>query len=390
LYPRSLPLRKITAASRIVRAAVALSTGVCAIDPHGSKDRTDMVRTLQACAWSLCALALLAGPRVAFAQSVADFYTGKTVTILVGSDVGGGYDLTARTLAHHLARHVPGHPNIIVQNKPGASSIVAANYVYEIAPKDGTVIAAVQRPIPFQTLFGDAGVRFDVRKMQWLGSTTNELGVVVAWHTAPQRTFDDLLKLEMVIGGNGPATDTELFPRAMNHVLGTKFRIVSGYPGQAQIALAMEREEVQGTGNWSFSDIEKGHPDWIADKKIRILLQLGLARSPSPDLRDVPLVMDVTRNRAERQVFEILMGMKALGRPYFVAPGVPKDRADALRQAFMATMIDAEFLDEAKRTLGPIDPISGPDMQAIISNVYALPSDVIVKAREAVKNPGSN
>jgi tripartite-type tricarboxylate transporter receptor subunit TctC len=349
-----------------------------------------MVRTLQACAWSLCALALLAGPRVAFAQSVADFYTGKTVTILVGSDVGGGYDLTARTLAHHLARHVPGHPNIIVQNKPGASSIVAANYVYEIAPKDGTVIAAVQRPIPFQTLFGDAGVRFDVRKMQWLGSTTNELGVVVAWHTAPQRTFDDLLKLEMVIGGNGPATDTELFPRAMNHVLGTKFRIVSGYPGQAQIALAMEREEVQGTGNWSFSDIEKGHPDWIADKKIRILLQLGLARSPSPDLRDVPLVMDVTRNQAERQVFEILMGMKALGRPYFVAPGVPKDRADALRQAFMATTIDAEFLDEAKRTLGPIDPISGPDMQAIISNVYALPSDVIVKAREAVKNPGSN
>jgi hypothetical protein len=326
----------------------------------------------------------------ASAQSVADFYQGKTVTISVGSDVGGGYDLTARTLAHHLARHVPGHPNIIVQNKPGASSIVAANYVYEIAPKDGTVIAAVQRPIPFQTLFGDAGVRFDVRKMQWLGSSTNELGVVVAWHTAPQQTFDDLFRFEMVVGGTGPATDPELFPRAMNHVLGTRFRIVSGYPGQAQIALAMEREEIQGSGNWSFSDIEKGHPDWIANKKIRILLQLGLARSPSPVLRDVPLVLDVARSPAERHVFEILMGMKALGRPYFVAPGVPKDRSDALREAFMATMNDPDFLDEAKRVLGPIDPISGADMQGIIANVYALPPEVIATARAAVKIPGSN
>jgi tripartite-type tricarboxylate transporter receptor subunit TctC len=261
--------------------------------------------------------------------------------------VGGGYDLTARTLAHYIARYIPGRPNVIVQNKPGASSLVAANYVYEIAPKDGTVIAAVQRPIPFQTLFGDAGVRFDVRRMQWLGSTTNELGVVVAWHTAPQQTADDLFKLEMVVGGSGAATDPELFPRAMNSILGTRFRIVSGYPGQAQIALAMERGEVQGSGNWSFSDIEKGHPDWIRDRKIRLLLQLGLARSPNPDLRDVPLVMDITRNETERHVFEVLMGMKALGRPYFVAPAVPRDRSDALRMAFMATMNDADFLDEA-------------------------------------------
>lgn len=348
-----------------------------------------------ACAWSsyaraLVALALVTYAAAAHAQTVADFYRGKTVTILVGSDVGGGYDLTARTLAHYLARHIPGRPNIIVQNKPGASSIVAANYVYEISPKDGTVIAAVQRPIPFQTLFGDAGVRFEVRKMQWLGSTTNELGVVVAWHTAPQKSVDDLFKSEMVIGGNGPATDTELFPRAMNRVLGTKFRIVSGYPGQAQILLAMEREEIQGTGNWSFSDIEKGHPDWIADKKIRILLQLGLAKSPNPVLRDVPFVTEVAHTPAQRHVFEILMGMKALGRPYFVAPGVPKDRADALRAAFMATMDDPEFQDEARRTLGPIDPIAGADMQDIIANVYALPPEVIAQAREAVKTTGAN
>jgi tripartite-type tricarboxylate transporter receptor subunit TctC len=354
-----------------------------------------MLERPRAFAWSssaltLVAVAVLTCSAAARAQPAADFYRGKTVTVLVGSDVGGGYDLTARTLAHYLGRHIPGRPSIIVQNKPGASSIVATNYVYEISPKDGTVIGAVQRPIPFQTLFGDAGVRFDVRRMQWLGSTTNELGVVVAWHTAPQRSPDDLFKTEMLIGGNGPATDTELFPRAMNHVLGTRFRIVSGYPGQAQIALAMEREEVQGTGNWSFSDIEKGHSDWIADKKIRILLQLGLARSASPALRDVPLVMDIARTPAQRHVFEILMGMKALGRPYFVAPGVPADRTDALRTAFMATLKDPDFLDEAKRTLGPIDPIAGADMQDIIAKVYALPPEVIAQAREAVKTTGAN
>ena len=344
---------------------------------------------LKAYVVSACMLALLSS-QAAFAQSVADFYKGKTITIVVGSDVGGGYDLTARTLAHHLARHIPGQPSIIVQNKPGASSIVAANYVYEIAPKDGTIIAAAQRPIPFQTLFGDTGVRFDVRKMQWLGSTTNELGVVVAWHTAPQQTFADLYKSEMLIGGTGPATDPELFPRAMNRVLGTRFRIVGGYPGQAQVALAMERGEIQGSGNWSFSDIEKGHPDWITEKKVRLLLHLGLAKSQNPILREVPLVLDVARNDDERHVFEILMGMKALGRPYFIAPGVPADRTQALREAFMATMRDPQFLQEAQQVLGPIDPVSGADMQVIIANVYALPASVVAQAREAVKVSGSN
>jgi tripartite-type tricarboxylate transporter receptor subunit TctC len=379
----------------IVFAVRTSSTRAGAIDPRGGGKR-NRIKTPPAGARCLCAAAVLMGlaalacPDAAIAQSVADFYQGKTVTILVGSDVGGGYDLTARTLAQYFGRHVPGHPNVIVQNKPGASSIAASNYVFEIAPKDGTVIAAVQRPIPFQTLFGDTGVRFDVRKMQWLGSSTNELGVVVAWHSAPQRTVDDLFKSEMVIGGTGPATDPELYPRAMNRVLGTRFRIVSGYPGQAQVALAMEREEIQGSGNWSFSDIEKGHPDWIADKKIRMLLQLGLTKSPNPALRDVPLVMEIARNPAGRHVFEILMGMKALGRPYFVAPGVPPDRTEALRAAFMATMNDPEFLDEAKRLLGPIDPTSGADMQSIIANIYALPAEVIATAREAVKTPGAN
>ena len=324
------------------------------------------------------------------AQSVAEFYRGKTVTIVVGSDVGGGYDLTARTVARHLARHIPGRPNIVVENKPGAGAIIASNYVYEIAPKDGTVIGAVQRPIPSQVLFGDTGVRFDVRKMQWIGSTTDELGVVVAWHTAPHKTIGDVFNREMIVGGPGTATDPELFPRAMNKVLGTRFKIVSGYKGMAQLVLAMEREEVQGIGNWSFSDIEKGRADWVAERKIRVLLQIGLKRSPSPLLRDVPLMADIARDDEQRSIFNILLGMKAMGRPYFIAPGVPAARTDALRSAFMATMRDPEFLAEAAKTLGQIDPLTGLEMQKLILDVYALPPEVIARAREAVKVSSAN
>jgi tripartite-type tricarboxylate transporter receptor subunit TctC len=346
-----------------------------------------MINKIGVLASSLCVLAASTCAADAQAQSVADFYKGKTITVIVGSDVGGGYDLTARTVARYLGRYIPGHPSVIVQNKPGASAIVASNYVYEIAPKDGTVIAAVQRPIPLQTLFGETGVRFDVRQIQWLGSTTNEVGVVVAWHTAPQQSFDDLFKSEMIVGGTGPATDPELIPRAMNNVLGTKFRIVSGYKGQGQMVLAMERGEIQGSGNWSFSDIEKQHPDWIADREVRFLLQMALTKSANPVLRDVPFILDVARTDEQRRVFEVLMGMKAMGRPYFVAPAVPKERADALRDAFMATMHDPEFLADADKALGEIDPLSGIDMQKLIANVYTLPPAILAKARETVKAP---
>jgi tripartite-type tricarboxylate transporter receptor subunit TctC len=345
-------------------------------------------------ALSLCALASSTCARQADAQTetqaIADFYQGRTITVIVGSDVGGGYDLTARTVARHLGRHLPGSPSIIVQNKPGASSIVASNYVYELAPKDGTVIAAVQRPIPLQILFGDTGVRFDVQQIQWIGSTSNEVGVVVAWRTAPQRTVDDLFRSAMIVGGTGPATDPELIARAMNNVLGTKFKIVSGYRGQSQMALAMEREEIQGSANWSFSDIDKGHPDWIADGRIRILLQLALTKSQNPALRDIPFILDIARTEDQRRIFEILMGMKAMGRPYFVAPTVPKDRSDALRTAFMETMRDPHFLADAEKTLGAIDPLSGPAMQKVIASVYALPPALVARAREIVKVPGAD
>ena len=326
---------------------------------------------------------MLSGP-VAQAQSdaVAAFYRGKTITILVGSDSGGGYDLNARVLARYMGKYIPGQPQFIVQNKPGASSLAAALYVANVAPRDGTMIAAVQRPVPFQPLFGAADPRLDLPKLQWLGSTTKEPGVFVAWHTAPQRSLDDLRRGGMIVGGNGPSTDTELFARALNNLAGTKLKIVSGYPGEVQIILAMERGEVQGVANWSWSDIVSKHADWIEDQKVRFLLQLGLTKNPK--LPDVPFLLDLARNDEEHEILKLLMEMKALGRPYFVTPGVPSERVQALRAAFNATMQDKDFQREAATTIGPIDPVSGEDMQMMLGAVYALPAPLIERARQAV------
>jgi tripartite-type tricarboxylate transporter receptor subunit TctC len=340
--------------------------------------------SLIARAGAVCLAFLTVPAHLAQAQDdpVAAFYRGKTLTIMVGSDSGGGYDLNARLLARYMVKYIPGHPQIIVQNKPGASSLAAALYVANVAPRDGTYIAAVQRPVPFQPLFGAADPRLDLRKIQWLGSTTKEPGVFVAWHTAPQRSLDDLRRDGMIVGGNGPSTDTELFARALNNLAGTKLKIVSGYPGQVQIILAMERGEVQGVANWSWSDIESKHEDWLRDGKIRMLLQLGLTKNPK--LPDVPFILDLAHNDAEHEILKLLMEMKALGRPYFITPGVPPERVQALRAAFNATMQDKEFQDEGAATVGVIDPVSGEEMQTMLGAVYDLPASLMEQARQAV------
>ena len=331
------------------------------------------------CRWHLT---LLCASFATAQEESAKFYAGRNVTIIVGSTTGGGYDFNARTVGRHIGKHIPGAPTIVVQNMPGAGSIVATNYVYNVAPQDGSVIGAVQRPIPFEPFFDEKGVRFDVRKIQWLGSTTSEVGVVVAWHTAPQRSFKDAMEQEMIVGGNGPATDTELFARALNRELGAKFRIVAGYPGESQIILAMERGEIQGVANWSWNNIPAKHPDWLRDGKIRLLLQLGLRKHPA--LPDVPLILDFAKDAEQRTLFETMMQMKELGRPYFVAPGVPTDRVETLRAAFMKTMTDPEFVNEMTKAGISIDPVSGADMQKTLGQAYALPPALIQRTRAAL------
>jgi hypothetical protein len=228
-------------------------------------------------------------------------------------------------------------------------------------------------------------VRYDATKIRWIGSTTKEFAVVAVWGTAPQMSFSDTLKQETILGSVGVSGDTDLYPRVFNNTLGTKFKIVGGYPGQSQILLAMQRGEVQGTGYWSWTDLETRRSDWLKDRTVRPLLQLGLTKSSSPYLKDVPLIMDVAPDHKTKEVFRVLMSSLTLGRPFFVAPEVPDDRAAILRKAFTDTMNDSAFQEEATRTLGELGPVSGEEMQKIIGDIFALPSDVIESLRAAVR-----
>ena len=302
----------------------------------------------------IAALFALAG-RNTNAQSPADFYRGKFITFVLGSDGGSGYEIHSRLLARHIGRHIPGNPSVIVQNMPGASSIRAANHVYNVAPKDGTVIAAVQRTVPFEPLFGNTAVQYDVHKINWLGNTAKEIGMVAVWHTAPHQTAADVFKYPMIVGGAGPATGTEMYAGALNTILGAKMRIVSGYQNMGPLNLAMERGEVEGIANWSWSSIQNSQPGWLKDGKIRLLMHMGL--QDIPERPEIPSVLTLTRTEEERQIFEILMYNSSLGRPFFLGPDVPEDRVKVPQAAFMATMTDKDFLDDAKRLSVDIDPL---------------------------------
>jgi tripartite-type tricarboxylate transporter receptor subunit TctC len=336
--------------------------------------------------WLGVASVWAAGASSAGADAIADFYKGKRITIIVGSEAGGGYDANARSVARFIGRHIPGAPDVVVQNMPGASSLRAANNVYNVAPRDGTVIAAVQRPIPFEPLFGNDAVQYDVRKINWIGSSSSEAGVGLVWHTSSVKSIDDALRQEVIVGGSGPGTDTELFTQALNNVYGTKFKIVSGYSGTAPLVLAMERGEIEGTVNWSYSNILGAHPDWLEQKKIRLILQLGLKRTP--ELPDLATPLDMARNDRERAIWTILMTVKTLGRPFFVAADVPTDRVAALREGFVATMGDKDFLDESQHQKREVTPIFGPEMSALILKSYDYPEDIKSATRAAVLPPG--
>lgn len=317
------------------------------------------------------------------AESPAEFYKGKVITFALGSEGGSGYETHTRLLARHIGSHIPGNPSTVVQNMPGASSIRAANYVYNVAPKNGTVIAAVQRTVPFEPLFGNPAVQYDVTKINWLGNTAKEVGLVVVWHTAPHRTAADIFKYELIVGGAGPGTGTEIYARALNTILGAKMHIVSGYQNMAPLTLAMERGEIQGNANWSWSSIQNSQPDWLRDGKIRLLMHMGL--SGIPERPEIPSVLTLTRTDEERKIFEVLMYNSSLGRPFFLGPGIPEDRVQALQAAFMATMADKDFLEDAKRTKLEIDPHSGAEVREIVMRAYAFPQEVIAKARAAIQ-----
>ncbi len=312
------------------------------------------------------------------ADPVEDFYKGRTINLYIGYSVGGAYDVYARQIARYLGSHIPGNPTVVPQNMEGAGSLRAANYIYSRAPKDGTAIATFARGAAFFPLMGLQGATFDAPKLNWLGSANNETSLCVSWATTGIKTIDDLRTREMTAGGTGPSDDTVQFVKVINGTVGTKMRPVTGYPGGGDVLLAMERGEVQGRCGWSYSSLLSTRASWIADKKINILLQLGLHKHP--DLPDVPLVMDLPMPDENKDILRLVFARQVMGRPYAVPPGIPADRLAALRKAFSETMKDPAFLADAEKAQLELNPVSGEDVQKLVTDIYRISPDVARKA----------
>jgi tripartite-type tricarboxylate transporter receptor subunit TctC len=331
------------------------------------------------------AFALIATP--ASADAVSDFYSGKTVTVFVGYSAGGGYDTYARTVARHIGKHIPGNPSVIVKNRPGAGSMLLTNELYNILPKDGTVIGIIGRGLPMEPLFGTPEAKYDPSKFTWLGSTNNEVSVCVSWHTSKVKKWEDLLTTPLIVGGTGPGADTDTFPRIMNNVLGTKLKLVTGYPGGNDVLLAMERGEVEGRCGYSWSSAKARKADWLAEGKMNILVQMSTGKHE--DLPNVPLIMDLAKSQADKDALELIYARQEFGRPFLAPPGIPADRAEALQAAFMETMKDPEFLEDAKKQDLEINPVSGKRVGELIAKIYKAPKEVVMLAKEASEKEGT-
>jgi len=318
------------------------------------------------------------------AQSPADFYKGKNIDLYIGYSAGGGYDVYARSLARHMGRFIPGNPTIVPKNMPGAGSLVLANWLYNVAPKDGTAFGIIGRGTAFDPLLGSTKAQFDAAKFNWIGSMNDEVSVCVAWHTTGITKLEQVKQNELTVGGTGPAADTDQFPKVLNATIGTKFKIIAGYPGGNDIDLAMERGEVMGRCGWSWSSVTATHQNWIDEKRINVLVQLSLSRHP--DLPNVPLIMDFAKSNEEKQIFKLVFARQPMGRPFLMPPGIPADRMVAVRKAFMDTMKDGEFLADAEKMKLEINPVSGDAVQEIVQQVYQTPKSIAAAVADMVNH----
>jgi tripartite-type tricarboxylate transporter receptor subunit TctC len=335
------------------------------------------------CVVAACIVVLPAG-RASAQDSVAQFFKGKQVTVIVGSSAGGGYDIYARLLARHMSKHIPGNPVMVTTNMPGAASNAAAAHVYNVAPKDGTVIGALQNTAVLDSLLDEAKrTRHDASKFIYLGSATTDHYVCIARADAAVKSFKDLLAQELIIGASQPGTSTRDFPVLLNTMAGTKFRIVTGYPGTREITLAIEKGEVQGLCGFSWSSLSAQRPDWIKTGFIRVLVQEHDKGHPAINKLGVPLAVDFAKTPENRQIMELIYSSETFGRPYMMPPGVPADRVTALRKAFMETMRDSELLAEAQKIGLDIDPISGEELQTLAEKIYATPAAIVEQAKQA-------
>jgi tripartite-type tricarboxylate transporter receptor subunit TctC len=316
------------------------------------------------------------------AQSVEDFYRGRTVRLTVAAAVGGGADLYARVLAPHLGKHIPGHPTFVIQNTPGAAGLLVARQLQSSAPGDGSVVTLLQRNNLLEPLLSDRDVGFDPRKVTWLGSLNKDTYLIFSWHTSGVRTMEDAKQKALILGNTGGGNENVTFPLLLNQTIGTKFQLVRGYKGSGDLSIAIERGEVQGRAI-TWTTLRADHPDWLRDKKVDIIVQLALQRSP--DLPDIPSAMEYVSDEKDRRLYQLLFATLEAGRPFAVAQGTPPDRVAALRNAFAELSKDSEFLEELRQRGGSIEYITGEDVEQLISSIYATPRDVIDRARALVR-----
>jgi tripartite-type tricarboxylate transporter receptor subunit TctC len=316
-------------------------------------------------------------------ESVADFYRGKTITISVGFSAGGGYDLHARTLARLLGKHVPGNPNVVVKNVPGAGGLVLMNALSNNLPKDGTELATFDRGMALEPLLDPEKARFDTLKLNWIGSTDNDASTCFSWHTSPVKTFDDLLSQELIVSGTGTAGDAVLFPRLLNDVLKTRFKVITGYPGSTESLLAIERGETQGFCSMGFVTLEVTRPQWVRDKKVNILVQFALQKNK--DHPEVPLALDYAKTTPDRQAIEFVVSPNLFARPFAAPPGVPAERVKALRKAFNETMANPDYLADAAARGMHVQLVTGEEIEAVLQRIYAIPKTVVERVKQAVK-----
>ena len=320
----------------------------------------------------------------ASAQTVADFYAGKTIQVLIGFSPGGGYDLYGRVIARHMGRHIPGNPKLVPQNMPGAGSLKAVNYLYGVAPKDGTALAHFAPGVLFEPLLGHAeGAQFDATKFTWLGSASREASVCAFIASAGIKSWADMRSKPTIIGASGGGAESDVFPTVLRNMFHLPLKIVTGYPGGTEITLAMERHEVDGRCGWSWTSLLSRSKALLDSHQLDVVLQIALEKTK--DLPDVPLIVDVTDNAEQKAALKLIVARQSIARPFAAPPGIPAERARALREAFAATLADPEFIAEAKSQALDIEAVQGAEVEALIREVYASSAQAVQLATSVMR-----
>jgi tripartite-type tricarboxylate transporter receptor subunit TctC len=342
----------------------------------------DRSHTLRAslCALPVAALVVAAIVRPAGAQSAAEFYKGKTVSLIIGYSVGGGYDAYGRLVARHLGKHIPGQPSVVPQNMTGAGSLKAANYLYSVAAKDGSVIGTFSRSLAIAPLLKKA--EFDSTKFTWIGSVTDEVSLCLTRHDSSVKTFDDLVAKGATFGGEGSGSDPNIFALLYRNLFGAKIKLVVGYPGTNEIQLATERGEVDGLCGLSWSTLKGRYPHWLKDRKANILVQAGIKKQA--ELPNVPSATDLAKQPDQRQILNLILIGQAMARPFAAPPDIPADRKAALVAAFGETLKDPDFLAEAKKLDFEVNPVPAAKLDALLAEAYATPPDIVAKAAKVM------